>query len=104
MENNNNSNKLEPLIKQIKYPLLTEKAIGLSNNRQYAFIVDRALNKFDIKYALESIFNITIISIKTCHLPVKVKRVGKFSGRKSLYKKAYVQLKVGDSLTALFNQ
>lgn len=101
MENNNQ--KLGSLLNQIKYPLLTEKAIGLSSNRQYAFIVDRTLNKFDIKYALENMFNIRIISIKTCNLPVKIKRVGKFSGKKSLYKKAYVKLKVGDSITGLFN-
>lgn len=101
MENNNN--KLGSLLNQIKYPLLTEKAIGLSSNRQYAFIVDRSLNKLEIKYAIETIFNITIISIKTCHLPVKIKRVGKFSGKKSVYKKAYVKLKVGDTITALFN-
>jgi large subunit ribosomal protein L23 len=100
---NNTDKKLGFLLNQIKYPLLTEKVIELSSNRQYAFIVDRTLNKFDIKYALENMFNITIISIKTCNLPIKIKRVGKFSGKKSLYKKAYVKLKVGDSITALLN-
>lgn len=101
MENNNQ--KLGYLLNQIKYPLLTEKALSLCDNRQYAFIVDRALNKLDIKYALENMFNVTIISVKTCHLPIRIKRVGKFSGKKSVYKKAYVKLKVGDSIAALFN-
>jgi ribosomal protein L23 len=36
-------------------------------------------------------------------LPTKTRRVGKFVGKRSRYKKAYVKLKEGDSITDLFN-
>ena len=55
------------------------------------------------KYLIEKIFNITVTSINTCILPTKTRRVGKFVGKRSVYKKAYVQLKEGDTISDLFN-
>lgn len=101
MENSNEN--LGSLLSQIKYPLVTEKAILLNKYRQYAFIVNKSLKKPQIKFALEKMFNVTIVSIKTSNLPEKTKRVGKFTGRKTLYKKAYIKLKTGDSIATLFN-
>ncbi len=101
MENYNQ--KLGYILSLIKYPLVTEKAIKLNEYRQYAFIVDKSLKKPEIKYALEKMFDVTIESIKTSHLPEKTRRVGKFTGRKSLYKKAYIKLKAGESIATLFN-
>lgn len=91
------------LLSLIKYPLLTEKAVNLCENRQYTFIVDKSLTKVEIKYVFEKFFNITILNIKTCILPIKKKRVGKFIGKKALYKKTYIKLKQGDSIANLFN-
>jgi large subunit ribosomal protein L23 len=91
------------LLSLIKYPLLTEKAINLCENQQYTFIVDKSLTKVEIKYVFEKIFNVTILNIKTCNLPLKNKRVGKFLGKKALYKKTYIKLKEGDSIANLFN-
>jgi ribosomal protein L23 len=39
----------------------------------------------------------------TANLPVKTKRVGKFIGKKASYKKAYVKLKAGETISDLFN-
>jgi large subunit ribosomal protein L23 len=86
------------LLSLIKYPSVTEKSMGLSKNREYAFIVDRKLTKTEIKFVVEKIFNVTIININTCILPFKMRRVGKFAGRRSTYKKAYVKLKQGESI------
>jgi large subunit ribosomal protein L23 len=94
---------LAELLHLIKYPSLTEKSINLYGNRQYTFIVDRSLTKFEIKYVIEKIFNVTITSIRTCILPQKTRRVGKFVGKRSVYKKAYVKLKEGDTISDLFN-
>ena len=96
-------NNLGDLLNLIKYPSLTEKAINLYGDRQYTFIVDRSLTKTQIKYVLEKIFNITIIKVNTCNLPIKTKRVGRFIGKRSKYKKAYVKLKEGDNISDLFN-
>jgi large subunit ribosomal protein L23 len=94
---------LGDLLTLIKYPPITEKAVSLYGDRQYTFIVDKSLTKIEIKYVLERIFNVTIIHVKTCMLPQKTRRVGRFVGKESRYKKTYVKLKEGDSITDLFN-
>lgn len=94
-------NNFGNLLNLIKYPLSTEKAINLYNNRQYTFIVARELTKTQIKYILEKIFEVKITSINTCLLPTKSRRVGRFIGKKASYKKAYVTLKEGNSISDL---
>lgn len=94
---------LGDLLSLIKYPAITEKSMNLYGNRFYTFIVDRSVTKTEIKYVLEKIFKVTILEVKTCILPVKKRRVGRFFGQKSRYKKTYVKLKEGDSITELFN-
>ena len=94
---------LNDLLSLIKYPSLTEKSINMYGERQYTFIVDKSLTKNEIKYVLEKIFDVTITNVKTCMMPLKKRRVGRFLGNKSLYKKTYVKLKEGDSITDLFN-
>ena len=94
---------LAELLNLIKYPSLTEKAINLYGDRQYTFIVDRSLTKTQIKYVLENIFSVSIINISTLMLPPKTRRVGKFVGKRTQYKKAFVKLKDGDTITELFN-
>ena len=48
-------------------------------------------------------FDVSIININTCNLPLKKRRVGKFIGKRATYKKAYIQLKKGDTISNLFN-
>lgn len=91
------------LLKLVKYPSLTEKSINLYGIQQYTFVVDRSLSKLQIKYIIEKIFSITVISVNTATLPTKMRRVGKFIGKRPKYKKAYVKLKEGDKITDLFN-
>jgi large subunit ribosomal protein L23 len=99
----NEKSNLGDLLSLIKYPLLTEKAINLYSKQQYTFIVDKSLTKTEIKYILEKIFNISIVSVNTCILPIKKRKVGRFLGNRSQYKKTYVKLKEGDSISDLFN-
>ena len=80
----------------IKYPIITDKATRLLENNQYSFVVDRYSDKVNIKSAIESLFNVKVIKVNTCLLPRKQKRVGKFIGWKSQYKKAIVNLSEGD--------
>ena len=96
-------NNLGDLLKLIKYPSLTEKSINLYGERQYTFIVDRSLTKTQIKFIIENIFNVKIINVNTAILPAKKRRVGKSIGNRSVYKKAYVKLKEGDTINDLFN-
>lgn len=101
MENHQRS--LIDLLPLIKYPAITEKSMSLYGSRFYTFIVDRSLTKSEIKYALEKIFKITILEVKTCILPIKKKRIGRFVGKKSRYKKTYIKLKEGETITELLN-
>ena len=80
----------------IKYPIITDKATRLLENNQYSFIVDRYSNKLNIKEAIEYLFKVKVIKVNTCHLPRKKKRVGKYMGWKTQYKKAIVTLSEGD--------
>jgi large subunit ribosomal protein L23 len=92
---------LRNLINLIKYPSVTEKSVNLYQQNQYTFIVDRSLTKIQIKYVLEKILNVTITDINTNILPSKTRRVGKFIGKRSCYKKVYIKLKKGDKINDL---
>lgn len=96
-------NELVSLLSLVKYPSLTEKSINLYGDRQYTFIVDKALTKTKIKFIIEKIFNVTVTKVNSCNLPVKTRRVGKFIGKRSAYKKAYISLKEGETISELFN-
>jgi large subunit ribosomal protein L23 len=93
--------ELNQLLRLIKYPLLTEKSIKLQGINQYTFIVDRTLTKTQLKYVFESIFRLNRIQINTCHLPIKKKRVGRFVGKKTAYKKVYISVQKGESIPEL---
>lgn len=82
----------------IKYPIITDKATRLLENNQYSFIVNPSSDKITIKTAIEYLFNVKVIKVNTCHLPKKKKRVGKYLGWKSNYKKAIVTLSQGDRI------
>ena len=90
--------ELAYLVRQIKYPSITEKTVSLYSNRYYTFIVDRKLTKTQIKYVLQNLFQVTITDINTCILPLKTKRVGKFVGKRARYKKAYIKVKEGQTI------
>ena len=82
----------------IKYPLITDKATRLLENNQYTFIVDRDSDKITIKNTIEYLFDVKVTKVNSCRLPRKKKRVGKYIGWKSQYKKAIVTLADGDTI------
>ena len=82
----------------IKYPIITDKATRLLEKNQYTFAVKLNSNKIAIKNIIEFLFNVKVIKINTCHLPVKKKRIGKYIGTKSRYKKAIVTLAEGNNI------
>lgn len=80
----------------IKYPIITDKATRLLENNKYSFIVDPKSDKATIKQAIEYLFDVKVIKVNTIQLPKKTRRVGKFLGTKSHYKKAIVTLLEGN--------
>jgi large subunit ribosomal protein L23 len=78
----------------IKKPILTEKASVLKEkNNRYTFVVDKEANKFQIKQAIETLFNVNVKSVRTLNYKGKSKKVGTSSGYKSNWKKAIVKLR-----------
>ena len=87
------------LLDIIKYPILTEKTIRLIEQNQYSFAVDSKADKSSVKSAVEKLFDVKVISVNTSLLPLKKRRVGKYIGRKSQYKRAIVTLAPENSIT-----
>jgi len=82
----------------IKYPVITEKSTLRTAEGQVVFWVDVDANKHDIKNAVEKIFNVTVLGVNTQRTPGKMKRMGRYAGRRPTRKKAYVSLKEGDRI------
>ncbi len=83
----------------IQSPVVTEKSMSQSaEGNNVVFWVDPAANKGDIKEAIQKIFNVKVLSVNTQRLTGKIKKQGRYSGRKPTRKKAYVKLKEGDSI------
>ena len=85
------------ILKQI----ITEKGTIQMELGKYVFDVLPKATKPDIKAAIESLFDVTVVKVNTLTLPRKQRRVGRFIGYKAQYKRAIVTLKDGDSI-ALF--
>jgi large subunit ribosomal protein L23 len=84
-------------------PLITEKTTLLKEKGGVlAFRVDRRANKVEIKRAIETLFKVKVASVRTQNVHGKVKRVGRFEGRRSDWKKAYVTLKPGEKTIEYF--
>ena len=86
----------------IQKPLITEKSSrAQADGNQYFFRVDPKANKYDIRRAVEEIFNVKVAEVKTMNVLGKRKRVGKSIGFTSRWKKAMVTLKEGDRIEFL---
>jgi large subunit ribosomal protein L23 len=85
--------------KIIRRPLITEKSTQQKEvNHQYTFEVHRDANKIEIQSAVERLFKVKVIQVRTCNVLGKVKRLGRRSGKRSDWKKAIVTLKEGDRI------
>ncbi len=80
-------------------PIITEKSASLEAQNTYVFKVDVKANKTSIKQAIEKIFNVKVKEVRTVNSHPKKKRVGKYTGMTNKYKKAYVTLKEGNSIS-----
>ena len=85
-------------IEIIKAPVITEKTNNLSSNNVYDFKVDKKANKTEIKQVIENKWNVKVESVNTTNTKAKRRRVGKYTGYTTPYKKAYVKLKEGSTI------
>ena len=80
-------------------PLVTERAaIAESTQNTYVFQVGDTANKHEIKAAVESFFSVKVEDVRTVRVRGKYRRFGRFYGKRSNWKKAYVKLASGHSI------
>ena len=83
----------------IRRPLITEKTTVIrEDGRTLVFQVSKGANKIDIKRAVEQLLGSKVESVRTSLAHGKMKRQGKYMGRRSDWKKAYVKLRDGEKL------
>jgi large subunit ribosomal protein L23 len=96
----------------IKRPLLTEKGTRLKETggnagkeqdpetlkSQLLFEVARDANKVEIRHAVEKLWNVNVVEVRTAVVRGKEKRMGRFIGRRSSWKKAMVTIAAGQNI------
>ena len=86
----------------IKRPVITEKSTDLmTSENKYTFLVDLRANKTQIKSAIEEIFNVKVEKVNTVRVRGKIRRMGRYEGRRPDYKKAIVTLADGHSIEVI---
>ena len=87
----------------IKKPVITEKMTAISEKlNRFAFIVDKNANKYQIKDAVEKLYDVKVVAVNTMNYDGKLKsrytKSGVVSGRRAAFKKAIVTLREGDTI------
>ena len=83
----------------IKAPVISEKSSLLAETvQQVLFKVRPDANKVEVKKAVESLFKVKVVKVRMARYLGKMRRVGKNTGRRPEWKKAYVTLREGDKI------
>jgi large subunit ribosomal protein L23 len=79
-------------------PVVSEKSYALATVGKYTFRVHPDAHKTQIKQAIEALFGVGVLEVRTSSVPSKPKRRGYTAGRTREWKKAVVQLREGESI------
>ncbi len=79
-------------------PVVSEKSYALATVGKYTFRVHPDAHKTQIKQAIQELFGVVVLDVRTSAVPSKPKRRGYTSGRTRSWKKAVVQLREGDTI------
>ena len=82
-------------------PIISEQSMDQLAEKKYTFEVKKSANKIEIKKAIEEIFGVKVESVNTLNMMGKMKRMGRYEGRRASWKKAIVKL-TADSKTIEF--
>ena len=83
----------------IKSPIITEKStIEREFENIVTFRVSPRANKLEIRSAVEKLFDVKVVEVRTSRVKGKSRRVGRFVGQRPSWKKARVKLREGDSI------
>jgi len=94
---------MKNLYEVIRRPLITEKSTLLKETQSsLCFEVHRDATKPEIKKAVEALFSVKVAAVRVANVHGKVKRQGRYSGKRPDWKKAYVVLKKGEKMVEYF--
>ena len=79
-------------------PVVTEKSYALAAAGKYSFRVHADAHKTQIRQAVEELFEVRVVDVRTMSVKSKPKRRGLTSGRTRQWKKAIVQVAEGDEI------
>ena len=79
-------------------PVISEKSFALAEAGKYTFRVHDSAHKTEIRQAIESLFDVHVIEIRTAWVKSKPKRRGQTAGRSRHWKKAIVQVASGETI------
>ncbi len=79
-------------------PVVSEKSYVLATNHKYTFRVHPDAHKTAIKQAIEELFDVKVVGVRTVNVKSKPKRRGISVGRTREWKKAIVQIREGDTI------
>lgn len=83
----------------IKAPIITEKSANISaDGNKVVLKVSKDANKVQIRQAVEKAFDVKVTNVNTVNVRAKKKRVGRYEGKTSAYKKAIITLAEGSKL------
>ena len=83
----------------VKYPIVTEKSGDIAPYNQYIFCVEKKANKYQIKDAIENVYNVKVDKVNVVNMPRKKKKYRfKIEGYKAGFKKAIVTLREGERI------
>ena len=83
----------------IRRPLVTEKStVARETGNVITLAVDPRASKYDIQRAVEQLFDVKVLDVRTLRMAPKLRRVGKSQGRKPEWKKALVRLAEGQTI------
>jgi large subunit ribosomal protein L23 len=79
-------------------PVISEKSYALMADGKYTFRVNDRAHKTQIRAAVEEIFDVTVVEVRTSRVRSKPKRRGQHAGRTRGWKKAIVELAPGEKI------
>ena len=79
-------------------PVVSEKSYVLAAANRYTFRVHPDAHKTQIRQAVEALFDVHVLDVRTMSVKSKPKRRGNTSGRTRTWKKAIVQVREGESI------
>lgn len=80
---------------------LSEKTNWFASNGRYVFVVEATTNKIEVKKAVETVYDVHVVSVNMVSVKGKKRRYGRSTGRTSDWKKAIVTLKAGEKISGL---